>query len=153
MVCKTNVGGMTVEQAMIKGTADATITAEKVLKNEIGYGANGERVVGTLVPPSKTMSGTIAGSVGSKTVNWDSGFVPNFVMLTCTNKSGEFKTPAIVWQRSSSGTWSAIGSSTLWNYYDGSGGSGWGTIDSVNNTRVVFSGLENGYNYAWVAWK
>lgn len=153
MVCKTNVGGMTLEQAMIKGTADATITAADVLSGEVGYGANGERVVGTLVPPSKTMSGTINGSQGAVAVKWDSGFVPNFVMLTCPNKSGEFKTPAVVKQRSSAGVWSSIGSASLWNYYDGSGGSGFGTISAVSDTGATFSSLQTGYNYAWVAWK
>ena len=150
MTGRTNAGGMSVAQAMIKGTADANIAAADVTSGKIGYGANGARIVGTA---SKTMSGTISGSQRELTVNWDSGFVPNFVMLTCTNKSGEFKTPAIVRQRASNGTWSSIGSDTLWNYYDGSGGSGWGTINSVNDTRVIFSGLESGYNYAWIAWK
>lgn len=47
MTGRTNAGGMSVSQAMIKGTADATITAETVVKDAIGYGANGERIVGT----------------------------------------------------------------------------------------------------------
>lgn len=150
MTGKTNAGGMTVAQAMIKGTADANITAADVMKDKIGYGANGARIVGT---GTRTMSGTIAGSVGSQSVTWDSGFVPNFVMLTCTNKSGEFKTPAIVKMRSSAGAWSSIGSASLWNYYDGSGGSTFGTISAVNDTKVTFSSLQSGYNYAWIAWQ
>lgn len=153
MVCATNVGGMTVEQAMIKGTADATITAEKVLANEIGYGANGAKIVGTFVPPAKTMSGTIDGNLGASEVKWDAGFVPNYVMLTMSNKSGEFKTPAVVKMRASDGTWSSIGSAYLHNYYDGSGGSNFGTISAVSDTGATFSGLQSGGNYVWIAWQ
>ena len=149
MTGRTNAGGMSVAQAMIKGTADANITATDVANGKIGYGLNGQRVVGTA---PKTMSGTFDGSAASRVMKWDSGFVPNFVMLTCTNKSGEFKTPAIVRQRSSSGSWTAIGSSSLWNYYDGSGGSSWGTITALSDTGCTFTQLQNGYNYAWIAW-
>lgn len=47
MIGSTNVGCLTIELAMEKGTADATITAETVVKDAIGYGSNGKRIVGT----------------------------------------------------------------------------------------------------------
>lgn len=152
MTGKTNAGGMTVAQAMVKGTADATITAADVLSGKIGYGANGARIVGSLVPP-EMMSGTISGNVLASEVTWKSGFIPNFVMLTMTNKSGEFKTPAVVKMRDSSGTWSQIGSEYLHNYYDGSGGSNFGRIETATDKGAKFSGLQSGGNYVWIAWK
>lgn len=47
MIGKTNVGGMSMQQAMIKGTDDATISPETILKGQIGYGKYGKRMVGT----------------------------------------------------------------------------------------------------------
>lgn len=154
MICKTNVGGMTVKQAMIKGTADATISPASVLSGAVGYGANGQRVVGTLVPPAKTsVTGTVNGNLGAAEITWGAGFVPNYVMLTLTNKSGEFKTPAIVSMRGSDGTWEAIGQNHLYNYYDGSGGSSFGTIDTISDTGAKLTYLQSGGNYLWIAWK
>ena len=153
MTCATNAGGMTVAQAMIKGTADATITSADVLSGKVGYGKDGARVVGTLVPPTKTMSGTIAGSKRELTVNWDAGFIPNYVALIIINWGGELKTPSAIRKRNSNGTWEEVGSADIHNYYDGSGGFDIGTIYSVNDKSVTFLGLENGYNYVWIAWQ
>lgn len=157
MTGKTNAGGMTVAQAMVKGTADATITTADVLNGKIGYGANGQRVVGTLVPPTPTptsmATGTVSGNQGAAQVTWEAGFVPNYFMLTLTNKSGEFKTPAIVSMRASDGTWEPIGQNHLYNYYDGSGGSSFGTIDTISDTGAKLTYLQSGGNYLWVAWK
>lgn len=152
MIGKTNVSGISVTQAMTKGTADATITTADVLNGKVGYGKNGERIVGTLVPPAMA-TGTVNGNLGAAQVTWEAGFVPNYLMLTLTNKSGEFKTPAIVKMRASDGTWTSIGQSSLWNYYDGSGGSNFGTIETVSDTGATFTRLSSGGNYVWVAWK
>lgn len=43
----TNVGGMSVEAAMKKGTADATATAADIAQTKIAYGKDGTRLVGT----------------------------------------------------------------------------------------------------------
>ena len=91
MVCATNVGGMTVEQAMIKGTADATITAASVLKDAIGYGKDGERIVGKMVDrtPKVFTVKQSENSVGFDNRQYDCGFRPSIVIIkpTRTNAS------------------------------------------------------------------
>ena len=90
MTCNTNVGGIALEQAMIKGTADATITAEKVLIGEIGYGANGERIIGNF-EGTKTHEYTMTWTekvAGFSDKQVDCGFRPSVVVIRATKSNG-----------------------------------------------------------------
>lgn len=86
MIGNTNVGGMSVAQAMVKGTADATITAEKILKGEIGYGKDGERITGTY-EGRRFATWTFTQSQQQTTIVnqfMDCGFHPSVVFLWST---------------------------------------------------------------------
>jgi hypothetical protein len=95
MIGRTNAGGMSLDQAMIKGTADATITAADVLSGEVGYGANGQRVVGTFegsrVHEQVFDNQTTPQGFDSREITC--GFRPRFVILEgVTTSSGSLHT-------------------------------------------------------------
>lgn len=99
---------------------------------------------------NKSVSGILEKSTSYK-LTWD--FIPNYVSVALISYGGELKTPCIIWKRTGTSSWSAVGASRIHSYYDGSGGTDFGYLSNVKNTGATFTSIDSSDKYVWVAWE
>lgn len=136
---------MTIAQALIKGTADATAAQGDIATGKTAY-VNGQKITGNAVIPQ------VESITKTSSIDITFKYVPSIVILFITKYTGEMITQCVQKFRTGTNAWSDVGRvSSIHNYYDGSGGSNFGSIVSINDNGCRIEQMQSAYQYYLIA--